>query len=107
MFKHRSNGRVFVISIDGVPYNFMQQQMAQGRFPNFKRLTQHGSLRRMNSVHPCLSSVAWSSYMTGKNPAQHNIFGFVERKAGSYDLFMPTSRDMRGVTIWEIMSAAG
>ncbi len=107
MFKHKSNGRVFVLSIDGVPYDFMQQQTARGRFPNFKRLVQSGSLRRMNSVHPCISSVAWSSYMTGKNPGKHNIFGFVEKKRGSYDLFVPTSRNMKSETIWEIMSRAG
>lgn len=78
-----------------------------GRFPNFKRLARNGSLRRMNSVLPCLSSVAWASYMTGKNPGKHGIFGFVEKKPGTLDLFVPTARDMKSETIWKIMSRAG
>ena len=105
--KNKKSGRVFVISIDGVPYDFMKSQMAQGHFPNFKKLMDNGSFRRMNSVQPCISSVAWSSYMTGKNPAKHNIFGFVDKRPGSYDLFVPTSVNMKSDTIWDIMSRAG
>lgn len=99
--------RVVVISIDGVPYDFMQKHIAAGDFPHFKKLAEKGSFRRMNSVQPCISSIAWSSYMTGKNPAKHNIFGFVDRKPGTYDLFVPTSAHMTSETIWEMMSRAG
>lgn len=99
--------RVFVISIDGVPYDFMQKHIRTGDFPNFKKLAEKGAFRRMNSVQPCISSVAWSSYMTGKNPAKHNIFGFVDRKPGTFDIFVPTSAHMTSDTIWEIMSRAG
>ncbi len=104
--KNKKSGKNFVISIDGVPYDFMKAHIAQGRFSNFKKLVESGSFRRMNSVQPCISSVAWSSYMTGKNPAKHNIFGFVDKKPGSYEVFVPTSNDMKSDTIWEIMSRA-
>src|SRR5262245_2766146 len=105
--KNKKSGRVFVISIDGVPYDFMKSHMARGDFPNFKKLVDGGSFRRMNSVQPCISSVAWSSYLTGKNPGKHNIFGFVDRRPGTFDLFVPTSLNMSGETIMDIMSRAG
>jgi predicted AlkP superfamily phosphohydrolase/phosphomutase len=105
--KNKKSGKVFVISIDGVPYDFMKAHIEKGHFSNFKKLAESGSFRRMNSVQPCISSVAWSSYMTGKNPAKHNIFGFVDKKPGSYDIFVPTSVNMKSDTIWEIMSRAG
>lgn len=106
MFKHKAGRRVFVVSIDGVPHDFIKQQMRRGRFANFQRLARRGSLRRMNSVLPCLSSVAWASYMTGKNPGKHGIFGFVEKKNGTRELFVPTARDLKSETMWEIMSRA-
>jgi predicted AlkP superfamily phosphohydrolase/phosphomutase len=99
--------RVFVISIDGVPYSFLKENIDQGHFPNFKRFLDQGDFKRMNSVQPTISSVAWSSYMTGKNPAKHNIFGFVDQKPGSHEIFIPTSVNMTSDTIWEIMSRAG
>lgn len=61
----------------------------------------------MNSVIPTVSSVAWSSYMTGVNPAKHNIFGFVDRVADPFDIFIPTARHMGCQTLWELLSRAG
>ena len=107
-FLKKNNGsKVFVISIDGVPYSFLQQHIDNGCFPNFKRFLQFGDCKRMNSVQPTISSVAWSSYMTGKNPAKHNIFGFVDQKPGTHDIYIPTSVNMTSDTIWDIMSRSG
>ncbi|NIR49902.1 hypothetical protein GWO09_16155 [candidate division KSB1 bacterium] len=105
--KKKNGSRVFVVSIDGVPYSFMKEQIELGRFPNFKRFLDNGDVKRMNSVQPVISSVAWSSFMTGKNPAKHNIFGFVDQKPGSHDVYIPTAVNMTSDTIWEIMSRAG
>lgn len=105
--KKSKDRKVFVISIDGVPFSFMQEQIEKGRFPNFRRFLNNGDFKRMNSVQPVISSVAWSSYMTGKNPAKHNIFGFVEQKPGTHEVYIPTAVNMTSDTIWEIMSRAG
>jgi predicted AlkP superfamily phosphohydrolase/phosphomutase len=105
--KYDKPRRVYVISIDGVPYDFMKTHTERGNFPNFKKLIRNGSFLRMNSVQPCISSVAWASYMTGKNPAKHNIFGFVDKKPGTHEIFVPTSANMTSDTIWEMMSRAG
>ena len=75
--------------------------------PCLASLLSRGSFRQLNSVHPTVSSVAWSSYMTGKNPGNHGIFGFVDRRPGSRKLFIPNSRDMQSRTLWELLSEAG
>jgi predicted AlkP superfamily phosphohydrolase/phosphomutase len=59
ILKKNGAARVFVISIDGVPYDFMKSHIEKEDFPNFKRFVDSGSFRRMNSVQPCISSVAW------------------------------------------------
>jgi predicted AlkP superfamily phosphohydrolase/phosphomutase len=107
ILRKNSPARVVVISIDGVPYSFVKERIAAGALPNFKKLVATGALRRMRSVQPCVSSVAWASYMTGKNPGKHGIFGFIEKKPGSLETFVPTSVNMTSDTIWEMMSRAG
>jgi predicted AlkP superfamily phosphohydrolase/phosphomutase len=99
--------RVFVLSIDGVPYTFLKAQMEAGRFPRLRELDGGSPLSRMRSVYPTISSVAWSSYMTGQNPARHGIFGFVDRTPGSAEVFIPTSLNMTSKTLWEILSQHG
>ena len=99
--------RVVFIGLDGTPYTFMQRLIAEGRAPNAARLAQQGSLLRMDSVWPWVSSVAWSSMMTGVNPAKHNIFGFIDRDPATNRQFIPTSRNMKARTLWEVLGDAG
>jgi predicted AlkP superfamily phosphohydrolase/phosphomutase len=99
--------RVVFIGLDGTPYTFMQRLIQEGRAPNIARLATQGSLLRMDSLWPWVSSVAWSTMMTGVNPAKHNIFGFIDRDPGTYKQFIPTSRHMKARTLWEVLSDAG
>ncbi len=105
--KEQRRKRVVFIGLDGTPFTFMQRLIAEGRAPNAARLVQQGSLLRMDSVWPWVSSVAWSTMMTGVNPAKHNIFGFIDRDPKTYKQFIPTSRNMQAKTLWEMLSEAG
>jgi predicted AlkP superfamily phosphohydrolase/phosphomutase len=99
--------RVVFVGLDGTPYTFLQRLIDEGRAPNAARLAQQGSLLRMDSMWPWVSSVAWSTMMTGVNPAKHNIFGFIDRDPATYQQFIPTSRHMKARTLWEFLSDAG
>jgi len=96
--------RIAVIGLDGVSYDFVQEMIGMGELPHFRKLLGEGSTLRMRSTIPCVSSVAWASYMTGKNPGKHNIFGFVDRDPDSLEVFIPTSSDMGCQSLWEYLS---
>lgn len=69
--------RVVVLGIDGMDPELAEQYMAEGLLPNFARLKQTGSFRRLGTTVPAESPVAWSSFMTGCNPGKHRIFDFL------------------------------
>ncbi len=99
--------RVVLIGLDGTPYTFMRRLIEEGRAPNAARLAEQGSLLRMDSTWPWVSSVAWSTMMTGVNPGKHNIFGFIDRDPATYKQYIPTSSHMKAKTLWEVLSEAG
>jgi predicted AlkP superfamily phosphohydrolase/phosphomutase len=99
--------RVLVIGLDGTPLSFVQKKVAEGALPSFKKLFDQGSLVEINSTHPFVSCVAWSTYMTGKNAAKHNIFGFIDRKPGTYSIYIPNGSNMTSKTLWESLSEKG
>ena len=105
--KAQKRRRVVVIGIDGTPFTFLQKHIAAGDFPHLKRIMGQGTFRRMNSVQPCISSVAWSTFMTGVNPARHRIFGFVDRRPNPFELFIPMASHMAAPPLWTIQSNAG
>jgi predicted AlkP superfamily phosphohydrolase/phosphomutase len=108
-FPRRANAgaRVFVLSLDGVSHSFLSRHIPERAFPNLAALFAEGDLRRMATVEPPVSSVVWSTYMTGVNPGRHGVYGLVERRPGSYDLFVPSSVDLGAPMLWELLSRAG
>jgi len=99
--------RVVVVGLDGTPLSFLRRKLADGALPSMKALFDQGSLVEIKSTHPSVSCVAWSSMMTGKNPAKHNIFGFIDRKPATYDIYLPNSSTMTSCTLWETLSDKG
>jgi len=103
-FKWKTKKRLFILSLDGVPYSFLQKGISAGRFVNIDRL---GEMVETKSVFPPVSSVAWATFATGVNPANHGIFGFIDRDPATMTQRIPTSRDLVSPTIWQMLNDAG
>lgn len=99
--------RFVVLSIDGVPYGLARKMIDDGEMPNLASIASKAGLRKMRSVHPTVSCVAWATYATGRNPGKHGIYGFIDRREGTYDMMLPNSSTRTGEDIWQILSKAG
>ena len=97
----KNKKKMVVLGLDGVPFTFMKRMIKEGKMPVFKSLLNKGSFKRMNSVLPTISSVAWSTFMTGEDASGHNIFGFIDRKADPFKLYIPTAKHLKAPTIWD------
>ncbi len=75
---------VFVLGIDGVDPVILDRLMQQGRMPHFAALAETGSYRRLGTSNPPQSPVAWSNFVTGRDPGGHGIFDFVHRDPATY-----------------------
>ena len=99
--------RALVLGLDGTPHSLIQAFLADGRMPNLASLLEQGSTVPMNSVLPTVSSVAWTSIVTGCNPGKHNIFGFIDRVPLTHEMFIPTSRHILARTWVDDFSEQG
>jgi predicted AlkP superfamily phosphohydrolase/phosphomutase len=61
----------------------------------------------METEIPPISSVAWASFMTGVNPGEHGIFGFTDRKPGTYQVYFPNYRHLKVDPLWARISQEG
>ena len=98
--KKKKDTRVVVVGLDGVPYTLLIDYMERGIMPELSQLSKTGKLYRMKSTLPEVSSVAWSSFMTGKNPGEHGIFGFMEIDKQTYDYSFPNFSSLKIPPIW-------
>ena len=99
--------RVCVLGLDGTPASYLRAQIAAGRLPTIASLAGEGSLLSARAPLPPISSVSWASATTGTNPGRHGVFGFVERKPGSWDMTFTNSTTIREPAVWSRAAQAG
>jgi len=102
--------KVLVIGIDGATFDIINPLIDGGKLPNLKKLIRSGASGILKSTFPPMSPPAWVSFMTGKNPGSHSIFGFREYDARSYNCYgvnMINSSFFSGKTIFDILSSKG
>ena len=99
--KKPANRRAVLVGLDGTPCTLVRRFIEDGTMPNFRRLVERGSLLQMDTAIPDISSVAWTSFMTGANPGRHGIYGFLDLQPNSYKIYFPNSRHIQSETLWD------
>ena len=84
--------KLIILGIDGLDPDLLTKFMAEGKMPNFARLAEQGSFRRLTTSIPPQSPVAWSNLITGMNAGGHGIFDFIHRDPKTFQLYFSTSR---------------
>lgn len=68
---------VIVIGVDGMDPGFVERHW--DALPNLRRLRDKGGFQRLRTTTPPQSPVAWSTFITGLDPAGHGVYDFVHR----------------------------
>ncbi|MBI5492862.1 MAG: alkaline phosphatase family protein [Deltaproteobacteria bacterium] len=96
--------KTLVIGLDGVPCTLLNDYLEKGILPNLKEILSQGySLRQMDASIPDVSSTSWTSFMTGVNPGEHGIFGFMELRPNTYKMAFPNLNDVQAPPVWDIL----
>jgi predicted AlkP superfamily phosphohydrolase/phosphomutase len=102
-----SRPRVCVIGLDGTPASYLRRRIAEGALPHLAELSRQGTLMSARAPLPPISSVSWASASTGVNPGRHGVFGFVERKAGTWDMTFTNVHTITEPQVWVRAARAG
>lgn len=96
--------KVFVLGLDGFPYSFLSSEYIAKVMPLFSGICKKYIAKKINSVYPVVSSVAWTSFATGVNPGEHNIYGFTDRHFNPFEITIVSSADRGKVPIWNTLA---
>ena len=97
--------KLIIIGLDGATFDLIKPWAAEDKLPTLARLMQEGVHGDLESTLPPVTSPAWPTFMTGKNPGKHGVFDFIRPRAGSFD--MVNASQIHGKLLWEILSEAG
>ena len=98
--------KLLIVGLDGAGFDVISPLLQAGRLPNLAKLLSqgvHGPLE--STVHP-LTPLAWTSFLTGKNPGKHGIFDFFARVENTYKFRLVTLAEREGCDFLDILSDA-
>ena len=96
-----SAGKTVIIGLDGVPHSLLSDLISKGVLKNLAEIFDQGYFGRMEVCIPEISSVSWSSFMTGVQSGEHGIFGFTDLVPNTYQLRFPNFHDLRVRTLFD------
>jgi len=99
--------RVAVLGLDGVPFSLLERLCDQGIMPNLETLRKTARFSPITASLPEISSVSWTSFMTGANPGEHGVYGFMDFAPGTYQFRFPSFNDIKVPTIWDELGGNG
>ena len=98
---------VLVLALDGATFDVIRPLAAQGLLPNLAAWMKEGRAGGLASTTPPVTFPAWSSFMTGLEPADHGIFDFTQKTPGKYRLRFINSTDREAPSIFRRVCDAG
>jgi predicted AlkP superfamily phosphohydrolase/phosphomutase len=97
--------RILILGLDGASPYLVQRW--QETLPNLRRLMTEGTSGVLRSVIPPRSVPAWYCFATGMNPAKIGIFGFSQRRPGTYDYTFANLTFCKAPTFWQWLNRYG
>jgi len=97
--------RVLIIGLDGASPHLVKQW--QDDLPNLRHLMAEGVAGTLWSAIPPRSVPAWYCFATGMNPGRLGVFGFSQRRPGTYDYTFANFSFCRAPAFWEWLNRFG
>jgi predicted AlkP superfamily phosphohydrolase/phosphomutase len=98
--------RVLCLGLDGADHELVERLLSEGRLPTIAALARDGAFGPLRSTVPAATPTAWSSFLTGLNPAGHGIFNFSTNPNRSPQR-VESAASRAGAPLWRALGQAG
>ncbi len=98
---------ILVLALDGATFDVIRPMAEAGELPHLGRWIREGASGPLASTTPPVTFPAWSSFMTGLEPADHGLFDFTQKRPGEYRLRFVNATDRAGRSLFRRVSDAG
>jgi len=98
---------VLFVGLDGADWELLDGHMASGVMPNLAELAREGRTGVLETIHPPLSPLVWTTMMTGTSPLEHGILDFTRRNPQTGSLEPITSGERLVPAVWNMATDGG
>lgn len=95
------------VGLDGADWELLDRYAAAASMPNLAALVREGSGGVLETLHPPLSPLLWTTMMTGVSPLEHGILDFTRFNPKSGRKEPITSDERKEPALWNMATYAG
>jgi Flp pilus assembly protein TadD len=99
--------KVMFVGLDGADWKMLDGLVADGDMPELARLVREGRGGVLESEHPPLSPLVWTTMMTGVSPLEHGILDFARFDPATGAKEPIESVDRQVPAVWNVATYAG
>jgi predicted AlkP superfamily phosphohydrolase/phosphomutase len=99
--------RLVVLGLDGATWSVLDPMRQRGLMPNLDGFLAQAASGTLRSTIPPVTTAAWTTMMTGCNPARHGVFDHRYYDAAEGRMKVNHSGRIRVPTVWHLISDAG
>lgn len=99
--------RVLVVGFDGGTFDVLVPLAESGVMPNFAALMRDAGLATLRSTLPCITPVAWTTFLTGADPHAHGIWDYRYFDAVSRRTLLTHAARVGIPTLFDVVSQHG
>lgn len=98
---------LFFVGLDGADWQLLDRYISDGTMPNLQRLVSEGTRGVLETIHPPLSPLIWTTMMTGVGPLEHGVLDFTRFNPFTAAREPITSDERLVPAVWNIATWAG
>jgi Flp pilus assembly protein TadD len=98
----REGRPVIFVGLDGGDWELLDRYVEAGAMRNLARLVREGAGGVLESIHPPLSPLVWTTMMTGVSPLEHGILDFTRFNPVTGGKEPITSDERRAPAVWNM-----
>lgn len=103
----RPRGRLIVVGLDALDWQLVDELIAKGAMPNFRKLLQNAFQAELQVPAPLISPVIWTTIATGQPPQVHGVLDFLEPDPNGGPPHPISAHSRKVPAIWEMLAASG
>lgn len=99
--------RVLIIGLDGATYDVLVPLAEAGVMPHVAALLRRAALANCDSTRPAITPVAWTTLLTGVQPAEHGILDYRYLDAAAGALRLNQADRVRTANLFDAVAGSG
>lgn len=103
----KKSPKLIILGWDAATWKVLMPWVEEGYLPHLASMMDNGTYGTLHSTPLPVSPAAWTTIITGKNPANHSVYDWFSRDEGGYEVSYVHTGQIKSRAVWQYLNQVG